>query len=77
VSGNGRRGGRPVPPAPLYERASAAAQQLVAAAFAEDEGAELGRIAGLASLDRRLAATMLGILAKAVVAASNGAAGRA
>lgn len=51
---------RPLPVA----RGVALAQELVAAAALDDGGARLGELAGVASLDKRVAATVIGILAR-------------
>ena len=46
------------------DRVRRLARQLVEAATLDDDGAELGRLAGIASLDRQLAGTVIGILAR-------------
>jgi hypothetical protein len=79
---NGRKlRGQSGAPAPAgsslpYDRAEDLARQLVAAAAADDDGARLGELAGTATLDWRLAGTVIGVLASALAALPRAAAER-
>lgn len=53
-----------------YERAERLVAQLLTAARLDDDGAQLGTYAGVASLDRRTAGTVIAMLARTVVVVS-------
>lgn len=65
-----RRRLRQAPELP-YDTAARLVGQLVDAARLDDDGQRLGVLAGTASLDPRLAGTVIGMLAFAVVAATD------